>query len=147
MPHSLVEAEKFNIEYSKNSQDATISDKLRYFRFKNALLQREVADYLEIDRSTYLSYESGKKTAFPMDKLMLASQLFGVDIEDLLDDYNRFLYYNQGNQLRAYRMERGLTQKQLAEKIGVHVDSIKKWESNKATISQQTWSKLFNSKI
>jgi len=44
-PHKLVDAEKFNITYSDPSQLISTADKLRYYRYKKALLQRDIADY------------------------------------------------------------------------------------------------------
>ena len=51
LPHHLLEAEKFNIRYPVPAKITDMSDKLRYYRYKKGLLQREVADYLFITKS------------------------------------------------------------------------------------------------
>ena len=56
-PHHLLESEKFNISFSDTKEITKIADKLRWHRYKKALLQREVADYIGVDRGTYASYE------------------------------------------------------------------------------------------
>ena len=54
--HKLTDAKKFNITFSDLSQLIKTVDKLRYYRYKKALLQRDIADYAGIYRSTYNSY-------------------------------------------------------------------------------------------
>ena len=50
-PHTLVEAEKFNLIYTDPTQIDNIADKLRWYRYQHGLLQRDVADYAGLDRS------------------------------------------------------------------------------------------------
>ena len=45
-PHHLLEAEKFNIRYTDPAQITCMADKLRWYRYKKALLQREVPPHL-----------------------------------------------------------------------------------------------------
>ena len=44
-PHTLVEAEKFNLRYTDPSQIDNTPDKLRWYRYQKGLLQRDVAEY------------------------------------------------------------------------------------------------------
>ena len=142
MPRTLVEAEKFNITYSDPDKLTTTSDKLRYYRYKKALLQRDVADYAEIDRSTYIHYENGMDY-YPPDKLSKITDLLEIDMTDLLDDYNAFIN-GQGQQIRALRKKMKLTQKDFGECFGVHAGTVKKWENEKVRITKSTYNKLFN---
>ena len=48
-PHFLAEAEKVNIGSDSPEKFETIADKLRYYRHRKGLLQREVADYIGIE--------------------------------------------------------------------------------------------------
>jgi len=89
-PHKLVDAEKFNITYSDPSQLISTADKLRYYRYKKALLQRDIADYAGIDRSTYNSYEHDGRDYYPLQTMQKIAEILEVDIMDLLDDYNMF---------------------------------------------------------
>ncbi len=52
-------------------------------RQKEGLLQRDVADQLHIDRSTYSYYERGK-TNPPLDILIKLADYFGVTTDYLL---------------------------------------------------------------
>ena len=98
-PHTLVEAEKFNIRYPS-------------------------PDY-------------------PLDKMELIAELLDVPVTELLDDFNLFLYNDQGRQIRAKRESLGLTQGQYAKLLGVNISNLKRWENNKVQIFKSTWEKLF----
>ena len=57
---------------------------LREIREKNGYTQQQMADILNIGRSTYTYYETGKSQA-SYDKLKIMCEVFGVDYNTLLD--------------------------------------------------------------
>lgn len=61
-----------------------IPEKIRKLRMENNLTQKQVADMLEIDRSTYSYYESGK-IKLDVKTILSLSRIFGVDYTDILD--------------------------------------------------------------
>ncbi|NLT15680.1 MAG: helix-turn-helix domain-containing protein [Clostridiales bacterium] len=140
LPHRMDEAAKFN----GLDPDRLVStaDKLRYYRYKKALLQREVADYAGIDRSTYIKYEAGLDY-YPPDKLGKIAELLGVDIADLLDKYNAFIRNGQGPQIRALRRQMRLTQKEFGKRFGIHETTVREWEHENIRISKKQYIKLF----
>jgi len=142
-PHKLVDAEKFNITYSDPSQLITTADKLRYYHYKKALLQRDIADYAGIDRSTYNSYEHDERDYYPLEHLTKITEILDVNIEDLLDDYNMFLYQGQGRQIKELRKSMKLTQYEFGKLHGVNRRTIERWENEKVQIFKSTWEKLF----
>ena len=62
-----------------------LSDRLRYLREKNGYTQRQVAEYLNIERSTYTYYEIGK-TKPDLEALKKLSAFFHVSIDYLLEN-------------------------------------------------------------
>lgn len=60
-------------------------DKLRDIRERAGFTQQQVAAALNIDRSTYASYEIGRSQPNPASLVILA-KLFNTPMEDLLDD-------------------------------------------------------------
>ena len=141
-PKKLTDAEKFNIQYPNPVMLTTTADKLRYYRYKKSLLQREVAEYAGINENTYIHYENPEHDYYPIDKLGRIAELLEVDITDLLDEYNRFLYDGQGWQIRKIRKSMGLTQKEFGRLMGVHGGTVKKWESDRVIISSKTFIRL-----
>lgn len=145
-PHSLTEAEKFNLRYPDPSKIPTVADKLRYYRYKKALLQRDVARHIGIDRVTYARYEE-TDDFIPIDNLIKIAELFGIDPQELiLDDYSRFLFEGQGKQIRAIRKGMGMTQNEFGRLMGVHGGTVKNWEAERIQVSRGTWERLILNK-
>ena len=120
------------------------SEKLRWYRYKNNLLQKDIAKKIGIDRSTYIHYESTTHDLYPQDKLKKLANLFGINIKKLLDDYNLFLYNGQGKQIKALRNAMGLTISEFARLYKTYPQTIRKWEKDEVIIFKSTWEKLFN---
>lgn len=144
--HQPLEAEEFTLYYTDAAKIESVADKLRWYRHKKGLLQRDVADYAKVDRSTYSCYEESERNFYPADKMELIAKLLEVPIEALLDDYNLFLYRGQGQQLRETRRNRGLTQRAYADELGVPIGTLKKWEADRVHMFKSTWEKLFRAK-
>lgn len=111
---------------------------------QKSLLQREVAEYAGINESTYIHYENPEHDYYPIDKLSRIAELLEVDVTDLLDEYNRFLYDGQGWQIRKIRKSMGLTQYQFGKLYSVSAGAVKRWESGKVRVSKGTWEKIGN---
>lgn len=143
VPHHLFEAGDFELRFPDPSRITEIRDKLRYHRYKNALLQKDVADYIGIDRGTYATYEEPGRDYYPLQNMKKIAELFGVHVTELLDDYNMFLYNNQGKQIREKRLTLNMTQNEYAQILGVHLYNLKRWEQNKVRIFKSTWKRFF----
>ncbi len=120
----------------------TTADKLRWYRLENGYLQAEIAEIIDIYRSTYIYYENPARKFYELNKLQLLADLYQVDIEFLLDDYMLFLYRGQGKQLKAMRKELGMTQRQFADMVGVHYISFKQWERERCVMLYENYIKV-----
>jgi len=142
-PHFLAEAEKFNIEMTDPKKMKTTADKLRYYRHKKGLLQKQVAKYAGINRTTYSAYEMGEYDSYPIDMLKRIAKFLGVKISDLLDEYNTFLYRGQAKQVSALRQRLGLIQQAFAAQLDVNKTAYKRWETGKVRMTKPTWEMMF----
>lgn len=61
-----------------------LSDQLRMTRMSRNLTQQQVADKLQIDRSTYTYYETGTTTP-SIFTLMKLAEIFQVPIDSILN--------------------------------------------------------------
>ena len=58
-----------NIGNDDSANLTTIADKLRYYQHRNGLLQREGADHVGVERTTYSAYEEYVRDYYPSDML------------------------------------------------------------------------------
>lgn len=101
-----------------------------------------MAKIMEVDRTTYSRYEENVLEAYPLDKLKKAAVYFEIDITELLDKYNLFLYRGQGEQIKGLRKSLGLTQAEFARQFGVSIQKVRNWEEEKVRISRGMFEKL-----
>lgn len=120
----------------------TVSDKLKWYRYQNGLQQSDMAKIMEVDRTTYSRYEENVLEAYPLDKLKKAAVYFGIDITELLDEYNLFLYRGQGEQIKGLRKSLGLTQVEFARQFGVSIQKVRNWEEEKVRVNRGTFEKI-----
>lgn len=142
-PRNNREGEKFNLLYTNPAEITNVSDKLKYYRYQKSLYQSDVANYVGMDRGTYSGYEENARDYYPPEMMDKISALFEIDVYELLDDYNRFLYDGQGQQIKAIRKQLQITQKDLAIMMNVDLYKVKRWEQNKVRMFKYTWKKLF----
>lgn len=141
-PHTMTEAERFNLLFPNPESCTHVSDKLRYYRYQNNLFQSDVAEYVGMDRGTYSSYEEYERDYYPIENMQKIAKLFGVPVTELLDDYNLFLYNGQGQQVKKIRKQLQITQKDLAIMMNVDLYKVKRWEQDKVRMFKGTWEKL-----
>lgn len=143
-PHKLTEAERFNILYPSPDKIPNVKDKLKYYRYKKALRQRDVADCIGVDRGTYIAYEENPEH-MPIHIIVKVANLFEIEPQELImDDYNQFLFDNQGKQIKSIRKRLGMTQNEFGKFVGVHGGTVKKWERNKIQIQRATFKKIIS---
>ena len=141
-PSTNREGEKFNLLYTNPADITNISDKLKYYRYQKAMHQKDVAAYIGMDRGTYANYEDNQRDFYPAAMVDKLAVLYRIDVYELLDDYNCFLYDGQGQQIKAIRKQLQITQKDLAVMMNVEITKVKRWEQNKVRMFKGTWEKL-----
>lgn len=135
------ECEKYNLTNPYELEN--IHEKIRYFRLRESLCQEEVAKFIGVDRTTYISYENGLRV-YTIDVMIKLSDMYNVDLDVLLNDYHRFIYFNQGKNIKKIRKELGLNQKELADLLGVSIIVIKRAEQEKVRFLEKNYIKLMN---
>ena len=88
-----------------------------------------------------IQYADPSRITSTADKLAV---IYDIPVAELLDDYNLFLYRNQGEQIRAMRPTLGLSQSAYAKMLGVPLGTLKNWEQNRVRVFKSTWKKHFN---
>lgn len=142
VPKKVSEAQKFALRFPTADKIETVADKLRYYRHQKGLYQSAVADYLGIDKGTYIDYENPDRDYYSAEVIEKLAELFCVDVYDLLDDYNKFLYDGQGRNIKELRKQLGITPKKLAKLMNVELYKVKRWEQEEVRMFKSTWEKL-----
>ena len=143
MGNDYKECEKYNLSITNLYQLKNISEKLRYLRLRESLQQKDVAKMIGIDRTTYISYESGLRF-YPLNIMLRLADIYKIDLDALLDDYHKFIYFNQGQKIKRIRGELGLNQDELAKLSGISVNVIRKAEQEKVRFLEKNYIKLTN---
>lgn len=147
VPHKLLEAQLFYQQYHSYDEIENIPDRMKWCRHHLGLTQKEVADLTGISRNEYIDLETGAVDYYDRKIVDRLTALFKIPFDDLLDDYNRFLYMGQGKMIRAYRERLGLGKKALAELLQVDPNSLRIWEAEKKRMNKKSWEKYFKDRI
>ena len=78
------------------SKKNTLSYKLETLRKNKGLTQKDVADILKVNRTTYTKYETGV-TEPNVSSLRKLSEIFGVDMNCLLSDDMEIVYVHDSS--------------------------------------------------
>ena len=127
----------------------TVADKLRYARLSAGLHQDTLAAKIGIDRATLLRYENGQVSEENMQVELLISiaSICGQVKYFCCNPYHIFLAEDAGKQIKQYRKLIRLTQKQLADRYGVAVSTVKRWERNENKPPIAVWEFVTGKKI
>ena len=142
-PRTTVEAQAFYRMYHSYADIPNPWDRLRWCRYGLDLLQKEVAAMVGMEEWLYRDLESGTfHRSFTPELADKLAALYGIPVEDILDDYTLFLHRGGGAFLRRYREAKGWSRQQLADHAKVSRTSIRCWESGQKTISQKCFCHL-----
>ena len=146
-PRKLLEAQQFIRQFHSTKNLDTMSERLRWHRHRLGLMQSEVAEQAGISSAVYADLETGACQTCPAGLADALAELFHVSPEELLDDYNLFLYRGQARQLWDYRERRGLSRKAFSRETGISESSVTAWEKGNKQISRKAWEKYFKGKL
>jgi len=119
----------------------SVADKLRYARLTAGIHQDALAREVGIDRITLLRYENGRiaEENMEVEWLIKIAIACGIDKYFCCSTYHIFIIEGADKQIKQYRQEMGLTQKQLAAKLGVAITTVKRWEQKKNKPPKCVW--------
>ena len=117
--------------------------RIKDIRLKYNLTQKEMADYLNINQSTYSKFELNK-AAIPIELLNKLSNYYNVSLDYLLKvtdnpnikiDNKEIDKRQVGENLKKFRKDHKLYQETLAKEIGTSHSLISEYESGKKLVS------------
>lgn len=133
------------IEININS---SVGEQIKYYRQLKGIQQKDVANYVEIDRYTMYQIENYDyaQIYYPQHIRKIIDFL---DIEDKIiwnDKYLEFIINKQNYKIKEFRIKYNLTQKELANLMGKNtaVTTIRNWENGKSNISRKMFNKFMD---
>ena len=123
--------------------EMSIGEKIKTFRNRLNITQQELADLSGISLRALSNYEKGSRIP-PLEIMIRIAKALNVDIKDLDEKSPLVDYYDDilGKKIKLYRKYKSLTQKQLADKIGVSEITIRRYESNQKEPKHNTLIKI-----
>lgn len=110
----------------------TSGEIIKYNREKKKLTISELAYILHTDARIINEVESSKRY-LKIDDLSLLAKIFDIDVDTLITD-KEIDKMSTGERLRHYRIKAGLSQRELAEKVGLDSTYISLFERDKRKI-------------
>lgn len=122
----------------------SVADKIKYARLSARLKSKEVAERAGMHITTYCHYERGEITAEGMDFHILEriSEVCGFPKDFCFDEYQKFRS-RCAEIIRKYMSDNGISNRQLADRAGVSLTSVKLWKSGKHCPSYKVWEDIF----
>lgn len=114
-----------------------MTNRLKELRQKNNLTLEKLGQKVNIPKNTLSRYESGKREP-KIETWKKLADYFNVSTSYLMGlNSNSF-----GNRIKELRIKNGLSQGDLAEKIGLTRQAISNYENNERTPNDKIWQKL-----
>ncbi len=111
------------IPFEEKPKTSMPSDNLRYYRRRNNLTTRQLAEQIGVVPATIVMYENGKHP-IPYDVAIKLADVLKIEVSLLYDEFSRFLVAPYTEALKSVRTALGLSQKAFAEKILSRVTTI-----------------------
>lgn len=135
------------MQYHNYEEIQSIPDRLKWCRHHLGLEQEEVAKKIGVSRAIYQTWESGILDYYNKDIVDQLSSLYKIPVDDLLDDYNRFMHYGQGKAIRTYLESLGIGKRTFARLLNLNITTYRLWESEQVRITKTSWEKYFKDRI
>jgi transcriptional regulator with XRE-family HTH domain len=123
------------------SDDATIGEKIAFYRKKRNLFGNDLANLIGIDRVTMIRYENDQLDC-PYDVIIRISEALNVDRHLLMDEYLQLIDYPYSVFIKQRRKELHLRQCDLGEQVGVTRRQVEKWEHGVCMLPKDRYHKL-----
>ena len=139
----LPEAGPFLAAHPDYESLTSISDRLKFCRYRKNLTRKQVSLLIGDTDGTYSDLETGKTTYTPTNLGTRICTLFEIPLTDIQDAYTAFLEAGQGSQIQKLRESLHMSETEYAHYLGVRPSLLRKWETGTRAVSRSTWEKFF----
>lgn len=124
--------------------DSTFGGAIKKQRIEKHMTIKQVANVVGLSVDTLMRIEQNKYDLHNADKLKKLCDILNLDAQKICSPYQLFLLNNQGEQIKKFRKDNHLTQKQLASLLGIDRQAVSRYENNINPMSYKLWDKFNN---
>ena len=130
------------------NQNSTVGEQIKYYRQLIGIQQKDVANYVEIDRYTMYQIENYDYAQIYYPEHIRKIIEF-LEIEDKIiwnDKYLEFIINKQNYKIKEFRIKYNLTQRELADLMGKNIatTTIRNWENGKCNMSRRMFDRFID---
>ena len=129
------------IPFEEKPKTSMPSDNLRYYRQRNNLTTRQLAEQIGVVPATIVMYENGKHP-IPYDVAIQLADVLKIEVSLLYDEFSRFLAAPYTEALKSVRTALGLSQKAFAEQMGLVPNYYYKLEEGSRRPSRKVYQQM-----
>ena len=134
--------QKYRKLINENINRLSIPERLAFYRNNCGYTQEQIAQLLNMTKYQYSKYEYTIKDKYNVSFINSILKIYNILPEDLLDEYNLFLYHGQGAQLEQHRKSLGLNVQEYADYLDVPYRHLTLWIKDKNRMGKGTFEKI-----
>lgn len=124
--------------------NSTFGGTVKKQRIEKHMTIKQVADYVSISVDTLMRIEQNKYDLHNADKLKKLCDILDLDAQKICSPYQLFLLNNQGELILEFRKSHNLSQRELANMLGVNRQAVSRYENNINPMLYELWTKFNN---
>lgn len=128
--------------------DSTFGGAVKKQRIEKHMTIKQVADVVGLSIDTLMRIEKNKYNLHNADKLKKLCDILGLDAQKICSPYQLFLLNNHGEQIGEqileFRKSHNLSQRELANMLGINRQAVSRYENNINPMSYKLWDKFNN---
>lgn len=124
--------------------DSTFGGVVKKQRIEKHMTIKQVANVVGISIDTLMRIEQNKYNLHNADKLRKLCDILDLDAQKICSPYQLFLLNNQGELILEFRKSHNLSQRELANMLGVNRQAVSRYENNINPMLYELWTKFNN---
>lgn len=122
--------------------DTTFGGMIKKQRIAMHMTIKDLAKAIGVSKETYIRMEQNKYNLHNADKLKKLCEFLDLETQKICSPYQLFLLDTPGEQILEFRKSHNLSQRELADLLGVDRQAISRYENNINPIPPELWTKL-----
>ena len=129
----------YSINAFNEIDNTTFGGAIKKQRIARHMTIKTLAKAIGVSKETYMRMEQNKYEPHNADKLKALCNLLDLNAQKICSPYQLFLLNNPGEQILEFRKSRNLSQRELANLLGVDRQAVSRYENNINPMPPELW--------